>query len=122
VVWLTPILPFINDTEENIRPILEACAEVRVKGIICFDMGLTLREGDREYFYAALDNHFPGLKEKYIRTYGNDYEVPSPDSRRLMELFRSFCRDRGILYRPEDCFDYLYHLPEKFEQISFLEE
>ena len=68
VVWLTPILPFINDTEENIRQILEACARVKVKGIICFDMGVTLREGDREYFYAALDRHFPGLKERYIRT------------------------------------------------------
>ena len=63
VVWMTPILPFINDTEENIRALLEACAQVKVKGIICFDMGLTLREGDREYYYAALDRHFPGLKE-----------------------------------------------------------
>ena len=63
VVWLMPILPFINDTEDNIRPILEACAQVQVKGIICFDMGLTLREGDREYYYAALNRHFPGLDE-----------------------------------------------------------
>ena len=121
VVWLAPILPFINDTEENIRQILEACARVRVKGIICFGMGVTLREGDREYFYAALDRHFPGLKEKYIRTYGNAYEVPSPRSAELTELFRSFCREHGILYRPDDCFDYLHTLPEKFRQISFLE-
>ena len=103
VVWLTPILPFINDTKENIQAILDACAQAQVKGIICFDMGLTLREGDREYYYAALDKFFPGLKEKYIRTYGNAYEVPSPDSRELMNLFRSFCRDNGILYRPEYC-------------------
>ena len=122
VVWLTPILPFINDTEENIRPILEACARVQVKGIICFDMGLTLREGDREYYYAALDRHFPGLKEKYIRTYGGSYEVPSPNRGPLMELFRSFCREHGILYKPEDCFSYMGHLPEKFEQITFLGE
>ena len=121
VVWLTPILPFINDTEENILNILEACARTRVRGIICFDMGLTLREGDREYYYAALDRHFPGLKEKYIRTYGNAYEVPSPDSGKLMNLFRTFCREHGILYRPEDCFEYLQTLPEKFEQMSFLD-
>ena len=70
VVWMTPILPFINDTEENIRPILEACAAEGVKGIICFDMGLTLREGDREYYYAALDRLFPGMKQKYIERYG----------------------------------------------------
>ena len=121
VVWLTPILPFINDTEENVLPILEACARVRVKGIICFDMGLTLREGDREYYYAALDRHFPGLKARYISSYGNAYELPSPNRDRLMKLFEDFCRARSILYRPEDCFSYMNALPEKFQQISFLE-
>jgi DNA repair photolyase len=121
VVWMTPILPFINDTEENIKAILEACAQVKVKGIVCFDLGLTLREGDREYYYAALDRHFPGLKERYIRTYGNAYELPSPNSRQLMELFRSYCRDHGMMCRPEECFDYLNHLPDKFEQMSFLD-
>ena len=121
VVWLTPILPFINDTRENIEAILEECARVKVKGIICFDMGVTLREGDREYFYAALDRHFPGLKERYARTYGNAYEVPSPDSEELMNLFRSFCRDHGILYRPDECFDYLHELPEKYRQMTFLD-
>ena len=121
IVWLTPILPFINDTEENIKAILEACAQVKVKGIICFDMGLTLREGDREYYYAALDREFPGLKEKYIRTYGNAYELSSLNSRQLMDLFRSFCRNHGILYKPDECFDYMIHLPDKFKQMSFLE-
>ena len=121
VVWLTPILPYINDTRENVTAILKACAQVKVKGIVCFDMGLTLREGDREYYYAALDRHFPGLKEKYIRTYGNAYEVPSPQSRELMNLFRSFCRDHGILYQPEKCFEFMYDLPEKHRQISFLD-
>lgn len=118
VVWLTPILPFINDTKENIQAILDACAQAQVKGIICFDIGLTLREGDREYYYAALDKFFPGLKEKYIRTYGNAYEVPSPDSRELMNLFRSFCRENGIMYRLEECFDYLQTLPERYEQMT----
>ncbi|MBR5344423.1 MAG: radical SAM protein [Clostridia bacterium] len=120
IVWLTPILPFLNDTEENIHAILEACAQMGVKGIICFDMGLTLREGDREYYYAALDRHFPGLKEKYIRTYGNAYEVPSPNRNPLMDLFRDFCKDHEILYKPDDCFTYLYTLPEKYEQMTFL--
>ena len=78
VVWLTPILPFINDTEENIKAILDECVRVGVKGIICYDMGLTLREGDREYYYAALDKHFPGLKQKYIECYGNSYMISSP--------------------------------------------
>lgn len=120
VVWLTPILPFINDTEENIRAILNACAQAKVKGIICFDMGLTLREGDREYYYAALDRHFPGLKAKYIRTYGGAYELPSPQSARLMNLFTAFCRDHGILYKPEECFDYMHQFPDKYQQMTFL--
>ena len=121
VVWLAPILPFINDTEENIAAILEACARVRVKGIICYNMGVTLREGDREYFYTALDRHFPGMKERYIRSFGNAYEIASPDNDRLMELFNGFCRDRGILYRIDECFSYLHEFPVRQQQISMFE-
>ncbi|MBQ6383611.1 MAG: radical SAM protein [Clostridia bacterium] len=121
VVWLSPVLPFINDTADNIQAILEACAGVQVKGIVCFGMGLTLREGDREYYYEALDRHFPGLKERYIRTYGNAYEIPSPDNARLMKLFGDFCLSRGILYKPDDCFRFMNQLPERFRQISFLD-
>ena len=121
VVWLTPILPFINDTEENIRPILEACADVGVKGIVCFDMGMTLREGNREYYYAALDRHFPGLKERYIREFGGAYRVPSPNSRALTTLFRSFCDGHGILHDPDACFAYLGELPDRNPQMSLFD-
>ena len=121
VVWLSPVLPFLNDTPENIAAILKACAQVRVKGIVCFGMGLTLREGSREYFYAALDRHFPGLKEQYARLYGSAYEVVSPRSAELTRLFRSFCRDHGILDRPEDCFGLMERLPEKTRQLTFLD-
>lgn len=117
VVWLTPILPYINDTEENVAAILDACVRTGVKGIMCFDMGLTLREGDREYYYAALDKFFPGLKEKYIRQYGNAYELPSPNRDRLMELFQETCKRNNMLYRPEDCFAFLHAFPEKYEQM-----
>ena len=68
VVWLCPILPFINDTQANISGLLDYCIEAKVYGIICFGMGVTLRDGNREYFYRQLDKSFPGLKEKYIRT------------------------------------------------------
>jgi len=118
VVWLTPILPFINDSEENVNAILEECIRVGVKGIICFDMGVTLREGDREYFYEALDKNFPGLKEKYIRTYGNSYNVPSPNNANLMRLFEDTCKAHNILYKPNDCFNYLNDLPERYEQLT----
>ena len=73
-------MPFINDTEENIKGILSYCVEAKVKGIILFGMGLTLRDGDREYYYEALKKNFPGMMEKYIQTYGNAYEIPSPDN------------------------------------------
>ncbi len=122
VVWLTPILPFINDTEENILAILKACARVGVKGIICFDMGLTLREGDREYYYAALDRHFPGMADRYISRYGNAYELPSPDAGRLMELFHRFCREQGILSTPGECFKYMQELPERYRQLNLFDQ
>lgn len=121
VVWLSPILPFINDTKENIEALLEECVKAEVKGIICFGMGLTLREGDREYFYEALDKHFPGVKEKYIKTYGNAYEVNSPNSRELMKIFKDTCKSNGILYRPDDCFNYMREYPNKYEQMSLFD-
>ena len=80
VVWMCPILPYINDTRENIEAILQMCIDAQVRGVICFGMGLTLRDGSREYFYRQLDRRFPGLKERYIREYGDRYEVPSPHS------------------------------------------
>ena len=118
VVWLSPILPFINDTEENIRAIMEECARVGVKGVICFGMGLTLREGDREYYYAALDKHFPELKRKYMERYGNAYNLPSPNERKLFSIFREICSENGIMSTPDECFRYLSELPEKGVQMS----
>ena len=121
VVWLTPVLPFINDTVENITAILNECVRTGVKGVIDFGMGLTLREGDREYYYAALDKHFPGMKEQYIRRYGNAYELPSPNGRELLKVFRKICSDNGIMSDPNECFRYLNELPEKYEQMSLFD-
>lgn len=120
VVWLSPVLPFINDTEENLFGILSYCFEAGVKGILCFGMGVTLREGDREYFYAKLDEHFPGLKERYIRTYGNSYSCASPNSKKLMELFHRECEKRGVLHNPDEVFAYLNAFEDKTsgEQLS----
>ena len=118
LVWLTPILPFLNDTEENITAILNECAEAGVKGVIDFGMGLTLRDGDREYYYAALDRHFPGMKERYISRYGNAYELPSPHAEELTEIFQRLCKKYGMLSRPEDCFRFARELPEREAQLS----
>lgn len=120
VVWLTPILPFINDTKENISGILDLCIEAKVYGIICFGMGLTLREGNREYFYDQLDRLFPGLKVKYIQMYGNQYIIGSPENDRLMKLFHQKCFKNGILHNNEQIFQYLHTFQEKnaAEQLS----
>ena len=122
VVWLCPILPFINDTEENIRGILDYCVRAKVKGIINFDMGVTLRDGNREYFYKKLDEHFPGLKEKYIRMYGNSYQLSSPNSRQLNMIYKSECIKNGIMCDVNECFEYLNKYEDKYsgEQISWI--
>ena len=121
IVWMTPVLPFINDTEENITAILDACVRTGVKGVIDFGMGLTLREGDREYYYAMLDRHFPGMKERYIRTYGNAYELPSPNAKELKGIFNRICRDSGMLSTPEECFAFMSELPERYPQMSIFD-
>ncbi len=113
VVWLCPILPYINDTRENILQLLTWCAEAGVRGVLCFGMGLTLREGNREYFYRQLDAHFPGLKERYMRAYGDSYVVNSPRGGQLMQLFHRFCEENGMLHDVDAIFAYLHQFEEK---------
>jgi DNA repair photolyase len=113
VAWLGPVLPFINDTEENLRGILAYCFGAGVRGILCFGMGLTLREGNREYFYAQLDRHFPGLKQKYQACYGLNYEVMSGNNERLMQIFRSECTAHGVITGNSAVFEYLQAFEDK---------
>ena len=120
IVWMTPILPFINDNEENIMNILKACKKAGVYGIMTFGIGLTLREGDREYYYEKLDSYFPGLKNRYIRKYGNSYELKVPDEERLYKFLTSYCTANNIEYRPDRLFKYLYTFKDKIcgEEVS----
>lgn len=118
VVWLCPILPFINDTKENIKEILDYCIEAKVYGIICFGMGVTLRKGNREYFYQQLDHLFPGMKEKYIKTYGIKYQLNSPNNNELMQLFHQTCQANGIVHDNNQIFDYLKKYENKHENIQ----
>ncbi|MCL2476841.1 radical SAM protein [Candidatus Bathycorpusculum sp.] len=111
IVWISPILPFINDTEENLQGLLDYCIKAGVVGVLYFGFGVTLREGSREYFYAKLDQEFSGLKQKYIQQFGNAYICNSPNSNRLMDIFQSKCQRYGMLYKPEEIFAYL----RKFE-------
>ena len=113
IVWLCPILPFINDTEDNINKILDYCMESNVKGILCFQMGMTLRDGNREYFYQKLDENFPGLKEKYMTHFKSNYEVPSPNNSKLMKIFYKRTKEAGIMNNFNEIFPYLYEFPKK---------
>lgn len=124
VVWFTPLLPFLNDTRENIDGLLEICIRAKVRGIVAFeDMGLTLREGDREYYYQKLDEHFPGLKRRYVQTYGNQYVLPSPNRAELMQRVREACRENHILCEPDEVFRYVgtYEEPMRGEQLSLFD-
>ena len=112
-VWLCPILPFLNDTEENLRGLLDYCFGAGVEVIVNFGMGVTLRDGDRQYFYAQLDRHFPGMKERYIRAFGERYDCPSPNAARLMNIFREECRARHIICAPQEAMAYLMKFEDR---------
>ena len=117
VVWLGPFLPFINDCEKNFKGILDYCVDAGVKGVICFGIGMTLREGSREYFYEKLDQHFPGMREKYIRVFGNRYEIGSPNYEKLMKMLKDTCKKHGILLQGET-FAYMSKFESQFGQLS----
>lgn len=124
VVWICPILPYINDTMENLDGLLEYCRDAGVYGIINFGFGVTLREGDREYFYENLDRYFPGLKQRYIKKFGKAYEVPSPEATKLWNHFREKCKEYGIEYHKDKIFAYLHEFEDKEagEQLCLFEE
>ncbi len=116
-VWLTPVIPFITDTVDNIEAIIKACHQVGVTYIMNFGMGVTLREGNREYYYAQLDKHFKGLKSKYISVFGNQYICNSPDHILLQKTFEDLCDHYGILYKHEDINTLIHKV--KHKQLTF---
>ena len=113
ICWLTPILPYINDTPENIQGILDYCIQAKVYGILFFDIGVTLRDGDRQYFYHKLDQHFKGLKQTYMKEFGNAYEVPSPNRRNLIKLLQCESKKNGIVCDSQQLFEYIHSYEDK---------
>ena len=118
VVWLTPILPFINDSEENLRGVLDYCVRAGVVGIITFGFGTTMREGSRDYYYNKLDEHFPGMKQKYIETFGRDYECRVSNHRKLQAVYIDICKKHGIMYNDSDVFKYLHKFETQMGQMT----
>jgi DNA repair photolyase len=120
IVWLTPILPYINDTEDNLRQLLGYCVETGVYGVMYFGAGMTLRDGSRQYFYSQLDALFPGLSERYNREFGNSYEVLSPNVDKLNKLVYNTCEEHGIIYDKDELHRYMreYRNNTDGEQLS----
>ena len=121
VVWLTPILPFINDTKENLVGILDYCIRAKIYGIIHFSFGTTMREGSRDYFYQQLDNHFPGMKKRYQKTFGNNYICPSPNHRELSQYFKKTCQSNNIICNDHEVFEYMHTFETKEKQMTIFD-
>ena len=119
VVWLCPILPFINDSEDNLRGILKYCKDADVHAVLLFGVGMTLREGNREYYYSKLDEHFPGLREKYEKKYRDSYSISCPKGKSLMRFVYDECQRLGIMCGTKKVFAYLNKFEDKFSAGQF---
>jgi DNA repair photolyase len=97
-VTMMPILPFIEDDEENIRQIVEKAHAHGAAYIIPW-FGMSLRDRQRAYYYDKLDKLFPGLRQKYERMFGNQYHCAVPDADRLSRVFDELCDQYGIATR-----------------------
>ncbi|RCX14355.1 DNA repair photolyase [Anaerobacterium chartisolvens] len=121
VVWLTPILPFINDNEDNILGILDYCKQAKITGLLAFGIGMTLRYGNREYYYQKLDEYFPNLKKEYMKKYGSSYGIKSPNSQKLSRIIKKFCKDNNIIYGEKEVFKFCILFPERNKQLSLFD-
>lgn len=111
-ICLMPILPFINDTDKNLDDLLDLSKKYNVKYIYPY-FGVTLRDRQREYFYKQLDIHFPGIKEKYIRTYKENYVCDSLRNKYLYDRLKKKCNESGIIYNMEKINNYFIKKPEQ---------
>jgi len=107
-VLLTPILPFLEDNEKNIRGIIRLAYESGAK-FIYPNFSVTLRQNQRTWYYKKLDELFPTLKQKYINQYGNNYECPSTKAPELKQFFQKECDKLGLLYKMEDIIEGYTH-------------
>ncbi len=118
-ILMTPMLPFLTDSAENVRNMIHLAKENGAKFIYPM-FGVTLRSNQREYYYQQLDKHFPGLKRRYIEQYHNDYYCNSPDARSLWKQFGKGCQENELRYQMKDIVaGYLEE--DSYEQLNFLE-
>jgi len=94
-IVMMPILPFIEDNEENIREIVTKGNEYSASYILPA-FGMTIRDRQREYFYKKLDVNFPGIKQKYIKKFGDNYSCSVNNYTKLKSLFIELCNKLEI--------------------------
>ena len=111
--WIKPVLPYITDSVENISQIVDNCIEANVTGIYCPSATVSLRDGNREYFYKKLDNHFPGLKEKYIGEFGDKPYAISPNNVEILNIIRKKSKQNNLMYKQKDLEEFFSKFPEK---------
>lgn len=115
-ILLHPILPFINDTEENVIQIVKKSYESGARFVHGY-FGVTLRDRQRTYYFNKLDQYYPGLKEKYLKTYGHRYECLSVHHKNLENILKRECQKYGLLYKMSDIIKAYKH-ENKVEQLS----
>ncbi|NLK71630.1 MAG: radical SAM protein [Clostridiales bacterium] len=115
-ILLMPVLPFLEDNEDNISNIIDLAYENGTK-FIYPAFGVTLRQNQREWFYNKIDEHFPSIRQKYVIQYGNSYKCSSPRAKELWKFFKSRCDQLGILYKMADIINE-YQQNYLYEQIS----
>ena len=120
-ITMMPVLPFIEDSEENIRSIVRLGHEAGVH-FIYPAFGVTLRNTQREHFLSSLDSIFPGerLSDKYIHRFGNSYECTCPNVKVLWKSFTEECEKYGILYKMQDIIS-ASKLGYEYDQMSLFE-
>lgn len=120
-VLLMPVLPFLEDREEQVLAVVDAAADAGAR-FVYPAFGMTMRDRQRDYFYAQLEQNFPGrgLSERYRRQYGDRYECPSPRAKALYQALAQRCRERGLLWRMRDITG-AYQRPYADRQLSFFE-
>ena len=96
-IWLNPVLPYLTDAWSNLEELLVRTHDAGGRYAVCF-FGMTLRSGNREYFFRALDRDFPGIKEAYLRNYGNQYFCLARDAENLARQYERLCDRLGLAY------------------------
>ncbi len=120
VVWINPILPYINDSVESIKSILQNCKKYGVKAIITLGLGLNINDDDREYFFKNIYNNFPSVRDRYVEQFSEDNNISTPKNITLENIIFKYCLDNNMMYGIEKIFEYLNEFPERESLFDFI--